>query len=115
MSFQTLITDALGLVDSLTTSLQVDVTRYPWEGPGASGIGSYGTPVTLKAIVEVKQRLLRRADGSVVMQEAAITIPREVVVNVKDLFDVDGVRRPVLSVSSLRKVSGTYYTEIALG
>ncbi len=70
-----LLTGALGIVDSVTASLklQATVTFARYLRSDGYGVKTYGTPVVLAAVVEKKQKSIRTLEGELTMSTAVVT------------------------------------------
>ncbi len=78
MGYDTTVRDGVATADSITTSLQVNIRHYAWIGANDRGGPLYASPVTIKAIVDMRPRLRRTSDGTEVMQRCQVTIPRPI-------------------------------------
>lgn len=74
MAFDALVRGGINLAKNLTNSLQANVQHLRWTGQSALGTPTYATAVTLKALVERKQKVFKRASGVEVMSQSVITI-----------------------------------------
>ena len=81
--FADVIRSALETVDTVTDSLQVDITHHPWvdsDGMGTPVFDPAG-PFVIKAIAQDRQRLVRRQDGELQMTRTVLTFPRPITPN----------------------------------
>jgi len=129
MSFSKTIRSAVALADKITADLQVDVVHYAWIGTDSTyGAPEYAVAVTRKALVELKQRVLKTADGQDFVQKASITFLRPITANgavnrlepidLRDKFTLpNGYTGPVKLVEGLaNKFADSPYTlEVVLG
>ena len=90
MGYDTIIRNAVAVIDRQTATLQDTILFYAWTGFGTYGEPTYGSVVSMQAIVEEKQTLLHLSDGQEVSQRAKIVIPRPITAN-----GATGRREPV--------------------
>lgn len=81
MGLDSIIRSGIALADKVVTILQDTITIAPWTGSDSQGGPTYGTPVSMLAIVEEKQFLRRLGNGQEVTQKAQVTIPRPIADN----------------------------------
>lgn len=128
MSYASLVQNAIATARAITLDLHVDVQWKAWTGQNTKGKPDYADPVTLKALVEKKQKLVKTLDGQMKMSVAYIAILQEVTPNgatgrtepidLQDKFILpDGTSGTILSVSGFFD-GGTgvpFYSEVYLG
>jgi len=70
-----ILTNALGIADKVTKSLklQTSVTFKRYKSSTGSGAESYGSAVSLSAVVEFKQRQVRSSTGELALSTATVT------------------------------------------
>jgi len=81
MSLDTIVRSAVSIANSVTSDLQCDVTLEAWTGSSVHGAPTYATAVTIPAIVEMKNRLVKAVNGELVMSKARVTFVRPVTAN----------------------------------
>jgi hypothetical protein len=129
MGFDNVIRDGIGVIDSVTGTLQVDVIHRAWIGNDTSGEAQFATDTVHKAIVEYKRRLVKTATGEIVQQQAMVLFPRVIAPNgaekrrepidPRDEIELpDGHIGPIISVVGPPTDPNTnrpYMLEVALG
>lgn len=119
MGLADLVRSARAIANTQTSGLQADVTHEAWDG----GSDGYGKPsllpgVTVRALVEGKQRLIKTATGEIALSRAKITFLVAARVSVHDWFTLpDGTRGPVLEITGLvdPATGHPYIPEVWLG
>lgn len=98
-----LVAAGVALANSVTTDLQATVSYEKYLSTDGAGKKTYVAPVSVKALVEQKQKQIRGADGQLSMCRAMVTIlDPAVVVSVFDRIVLpDGTTGPILDVSGL--------------
>lgn len=81
MALDDLVRNGIATANRLTDSLQASVQLYAWTADDGLGGATYASPVTLKALVETKQRILRTNDGQEVLVAHTVTILQPVAAN----------------------------------
>jgi len=72
----TILTDALGIIDEVTKSLefQTTITFQRYKSSAGDGTEVYGSAVPLSVVLEFKQRSVRTAEGELSISSAILTI-----------------------------------------
>lgn len=73
MSLADTVRKGVALANSITSSLQAEVSHRAWTGKDSFGDPAYATAVTRPALVELKQRKIRTVNGEEVVARAAVT------------------------------------------
>lgn len=132
MNLASLVRAALKTADTVTKSLQVDVTFEGWIGDDGFGSQTWAAPVTLKAIVELKERLRTvTSTGQIVMTKAQITLLQPVPntapnvgeqriqpIDPRDIFTLpDGTTGPIIDVEGMFDpgTNAPYFAQVWLG
>ena len=89
MSLATIVSKGIATVKKVTSSLQVDVTFRAWTGTDRTGGPTYDD-VSLPALVEMKQQLVRSFEGDMVMSKSRVTFIQPITGN-----GAEGRREPV--------------------
>jgi hypothetical protein len=123
------IRNLVALADLLTLDLQVPIQFYAWIGDDTTyGTPVYDDPITMNALVEMKQRVFRDVNGHEIVQRAQITILRPIAPNGAanrrepiDLRDKivlsSGYTGPIKAVEGLETTlaNSPYFAEVTLG
>jgi len=72
MALDSLVRSAVSIANSVTSSLQANVSHFAWTGFGTYGEPTFATAIVRPAIVDYKQRLRKTADGQEIMQQASV-------------------------------------------
>ena len=131
MGFGSLLRKGIEIVDTLTggaDGFQDTVTMHPWTGSDDFGGPTFGTPVAILAIIEMKTQQRQLTSGDVVTQHASFLIPRPVAANgatgrfepidPRDKFVLpNGYTGPVLSVDGPEDptTDAPFVTTVVLG
>ena len=114
-----IIRNGIALADSLTTTLQSEITHYAWETQSSFRGAGLAAGVQRKAIVEKKQRMLRMENGKEVLAQTYIFFPRPVAMSPKDkIVLADGSTGPILNGPNGvidADSDNPYYREVWLG
>ncbi len=82
MNLATIVRNGVALAKTLTTSLQGTISIYPWESPNSTyGGPTYGTAVSIPAVIDESIRFRRMSDGQEILQKAEITILQPLTAN----------------------------------
>jgi len=104
MALSDVVRNAVAIADSLTLSLQPEVSHYLYSEATVTSYGAitWGSPYVRTAIVEAKRRLVRNAEGQDVLTAHKITFPRWVLIDPRDKFVLsDGTTGPLLAVEGM--------------
>lgn len=103
MSLMDIVNSGVAIANSVTTDLQATVSYEKYLSTDGAGKKTYMAPVSIKALVEKKQRQVRSGDGQLSMCRAMVTILEPtVIVSVFDrLILPDGTTGPILDASGL--------------
>jgi hypothetical protein len=130
-----IVRGAVSLVNSITSSLQVQVTLRRWKGDDMNGTPDYFDPETYTAVVEKKNQATKtKVTGQKVPQEtlaktyvvfvqpipatAATPMPRRQPIDENDLIILpDGDTGPILNISGVLDpdTNACYASEVWLG
>lgn len=77
-NFDALIRQGLALADSLTSSLQDEVTYEAWVGSDAFDEPSYAAPKQIPALIEKQNRMVIDQEGREIRAEHAISLLRPI-------------------------------------
>ena len=126
--FADIIRSGVALADSLTTTLQPTVLHAAWTGNDGTGGYTYASAVKRPALVERKQKMVRKASGEEVLSTHAVYFLRPIKnngatgrqepIDPRDRITLpDGTTSNILTVSSfIDKDSGAgYFHEVYLG
>jgi hypothetical protein len=126
--FADLVRSGIALANSLTSTLQVEVTHEAWTGQDGYGKPTYAAPIKRTAIVEQKQRWIRNRDSSVmaVMPKVTILGPitdngaanRRDPIDMRDIITLpDGTTGPIQDVEFIMdpETNRPYMYEVTLG
>ena len=128
MSFNKLIAQGVAIANSLTESLQANVTHEPWIDSGANGQPIFDSAVSRPAVVSYNRTLIRTTEGEQVMQsatgmfldliEAHGAEGRREPVDPRDRITLpDGYKGPIVNVRGPvdPDTNAPYFLEVALG
>lgn len=131
--FADLITQGIALANSLTGTLQADISYSAWlgyatTGPNAGTGYSYSSPVSIPAIIELGRKQRQDSNGQLLITVARVFLLRPLTPNGAtgrtepiDTRDVivlpDGTTGPIVSVGGLVNpvIGRPYYHDILLG
>ncbi len=128
MGLDALVRSAVKTARTLTLSLQPAVSIARWTGDNGKGKSSYATPISVKALVVRKQKLITLSDGRQTLSSTYVAIleplsaqgatGRHEPLDERDVITLsDGTTGPILSITGL--VDGStgkpYYHEVYLG
>jgi hypothetical protein len=74
MALMDIIRTGVAIANKVVESVKCDVTFEPWIGQNGKGADQYGTPVTLRALVDPTKRQRFTQSGALVMTFATLTI-----------------------------------------
>lgn len=74
MSLRTVIKKAVAVADSVTKSLQGEITHYPWIAQSGDGTPTYGSAKKYKAIIDRREIERRTPEGNMVLTNAYILV-----------------------------------------
>jgi hypothetical protein len=130
MSLADVVRSGISIANTVTEDgeLQLDVTLEAWTGSDAHGAPTYATAVSIPAIVEMKNRLVKLKNGEVVASRAQVTFLRPVTANgatgrrepidPRDKITLpDGETGPILDVEGLfdSSTNAPYMLSVFLG
>lgn len=131
MGFDSVIRNAIGIANSLTSSLQAEITLEQWTGQNDQGKPTYGSVKRLMAIIDKKQTMRKDAGGQDIVAKHALTILKPIKANGADgrqepidprdrITLPDGTTGPIVDIQGTvdpgAKIDGdTYITEVFLG
>jgi len=130
MGLANIVRNAVATADTITKDLQATVTHYAWTGQNDTAAPTYGSGVSRKAIVEMKQRLVRKPNGDEIVARARVmflALPtangasgRREPIDPRDKIVLpDGTTGPILDVTGLVDAESTtgrsYFAEVWLG
>jgi len=128
MGLDSIIRNSVSIADSVTKSLQVNVSHYAWTGSGIYGEPTYGPEIVRPAVVEYAQRLRKTGDGQEIMQKASIlfigpitadgAVDRREPIDPRDKIILpNGHTGPILSVEGVvdPSTNSPYTIEVILG
>ena len=129
MAFDDLIRTGVALADTLTGSLQDNVTHEAWTGrDGPTGDDTWAAGVSRQAIVSRKSRRHMSSTGQELLTSAKILFPRPIAANGasgrvepidgRDIITLsDGFTGPVVDVEAIMDpdTNAGYYTTVWLG
>lgn len=128
MAFDDIIRTGVALADSLTASLQDNVSHEAWTGLNSVGDVTYAAAVSRQAIVERKSRRHISATGQEILTSARITFLRPIAANGaagriepidgRDKITLsDGTTAPVVDVEAIMDpdTNAGYFTTVWLG
>lgn len=129
MALNTLVATAVSIVNTVTSTLQGNVTHEAWiSNSGAYGAPLFATGVVRTAIVNDKTMDRRLPSGEIVLQHASITFLAPITANgatgrrepidPRDRFTLpSGYVGPVLYVNGLDNpaTNSPYFVEVVLG
>jgi len=78
MGLADVVRSAVAIADSVTASLQTDVTHEAWIDDDRFGKPTYADPVTRKALVSQVQKLVRTADDRTVVAKTKVSFLRPI-------------------------------------
>lgn len=118
MGLMDTVRSAVALANNMTADLQADVTHEVFQHADGAGTGDY-IKVVRPALVTRKQKMVRSADGEMVLSGAQVTfLDASVVVNELDRIILpDGTGGPILATDGFVD-SGTGHpilTQVYLG
>lgn len=124
------IRSGIATAHALTAELQATVSHRAWTGQDETGKATYAAAVSRTAIVEQRQRLLRRADGTEIMTAAMLTFLTPIAANgaatrrepidPRDTFTLpDGTTGPVVDVAGMTDAESatgeSFFYQVAIG
>jgi hypothetical protein len=129
MSLADIVKAGVAIADSQTQSLQVPVTFEAWIGDDeVYSRPQYAAPVTMMALVEMKQRLIRLPNEEEILQRAMVTFLRPIAPNgaaerrepidPRDKITLpNGYTGPIKNVEGLETTlpNSPYFVEVTLG
>ena len=128
MALDDIVRNAVATINTITGSLQVNVTHQAWTGQSGTGTPTYAAGVVRPAIVEKKTRDRRMADGRVIMTIAYIVFIHPIAANgaagrvepidARDKFTLpDGTTGPVIDTNAFLdpNTNAGYLHEVWLG
>lgn len=102
--FNDLVRDLVAVADTLTGSLQTNVTHYAWSEASvdASGKVAWGSGTSRAALVENVNTLVRNQQGELVTASTKVTFLRPVTIDVRDKIVLpDGKTGPIARISGM--------------
>lgn len=105
-----LVDSAAKIADRITKKLglQAAVTHYALDSSSGSGKRVYQTAAALQAVVVKKQRLVKNADGQLVMSQAYIAFLSPVTLGLFDkLVLADGTTGLIINTEAFVTAAGT--------
>ncbi len=92
------------------------ITHAEFSARSAYGAPQFGTPVSYRARVVYKPRLVRGADGAEVISPVTVWLAEYVNVGAQDQITLpDGTTPTVIAVEKVPDEVGAHHTRIALG
>ena len=126
--FADIIRQGVALADELTQDLQPSVEHEAWTGNDGTGGYTYDFAVSRPALVERKQKLVRKATGEQVLSTHVVTFLRPIEDNgatgrqepldPRDRITLaDGTKSNILSIESFvdKDTDAGYFHEVYLG
>lgn len=118
MGLADVVRGAVATANTVTRDLQASVTHFAWTSQSDTGAPVYASGVSRKAIVEMKQRLMRTAGGQEIVARAKVTfleLPaangaanrREPIDPRDKILLPDGTTGPILDVAGLVDAEST--------
>ena len=119
MALDTVVRSAVGVANSVTGALQVDVTHLTGQTVDKYNKRTGGTTTTRQAIVDYKVRKIRLRDGTEHLSRADVFFIGNVTVLVTDVITLpDGTTGPILDIGGLadpENAGDRFYTSVMLG
>ena len=127
MGIASIIRGGVAVANKVTKDLQVSILHYAWIEDDEKGAPVYAPPVTRKALVELRQRLLR-IDGQDILQKAVVsflepipangTADRQEPIDPRDKIVLpNGYTGPIKTIEGLENnfTDSPYTLEVTLG
>lgn len=73
MGLDSLVRAIVATANHVTSTLQCNVTFYAWISDGDNSEPTYASPITLRAVVDLRQRRITSSTGEDIIQKARIT------------------------------------------
>jgi len=116
--FADLVRDCVAIANDLTSTLQANVTHYPWLSATKDSYGKVTwVAVVRPALVEERTRLVRNQQGEHVVATCTVTFLVPVAVDPRDRIVLpSGRETPIMNVSDLvdPDTKLPYMTQVAL-
>ncbi len=121
--FADLVRTLVGMADTLTASLQANVSHYAWSEASKDNSGkvTWGSATSRAALVEDTHTFVRNQAGEMVLATTKVTFLRQVTIDVRDKIVLpDGKTSKILRVDGFVDPSGAvtggrYLTQVYLG
>lgn len=117
MSLDTIIRSALRTANSITSSLQAEVSHEAFLSANDDNEYTYSAAVTRTAVVEYKPKMVRTTSGEEKVSKANLMFVEPVSVDPRDRFTLpDGTVAPVLSLGTVvdPTTNEGYYKQVFL-
>jgi hypothetical protein len=118
MGLDAIVRRAVAKANTITASLQVEVTHEARTGQDTYGAPTFAAAVARPAIVERKQKLIRDTNGQERLSQHKVTFLQPVTLDVRDRITLpDGTTGPILDIAGLvdAGTNAPYYAEVLLG
>jgi hypothetical protein len=112
MALDAILRAAVAKARTITEALQVDVIHTPVTGRNTSGVPTYGTPTTYRALVNRQRKMFQGviAQGTVtILEKVTVSLDDRLTLPGGDVVTILGANQP------LDPAGGAYMTEIWIG
>jgi hypothetical protein len=118
MPLDSILRRGVAIANRVTNRLQDVIQHSAQSGQDIYGNDTWADPVSIPAVIELKQQLHRTESGETVLAQAKITILQPVAIDAKDRIALpDGTTGPIVDVAGVLDptTNRPYATEVWLG